>query len=335
MAAALYRRRAGPKRLEIAWRPADNMAMSTFRGRVRLLRLPLFVTAVADAAAGYTGALLSVGNLAAFDWGLVGVIAGTSTGLYLFGMVENDLVDVSRDRLLGAARPLVTGEAGVGTAVFFLVLTLVLAGACTLYLPGPAILLAIATFAAINFYNMGGKRGPAYVAMIVMGLCRLLNFGIGVAAAVGIPRGRIDWELLLPTGPLWIRHGLVLFFAAAMVTGYSIASRRGYRVSSRPWQAVLVLTLVGGVGLWVCAPMLASLAQVPGDGSVGAGVHVVPPLARVLALLVLVALWPGRLWSAAGPERKPAEYSPFIERTLYWLILLDVAFVLDGLLMQG
>lgn len=101
--------------------------MSTFRGRVRLLRLPLFVTAVADAAAGYTVALLSVGNLAAFDWGLVGVIAGTSTGLYLFGMVENDLVDVSRDRLLGAARPLVTGEAGVGTAVFFLVLTLVLA----------------------------------------------------------------------------------------------------------------------------------------------------------------------------------------------------------------
>jgi hypothetical protein len=58
----------------------------------------------------------------------------------------------------------------------------------------------------------------------------------------------------------------------------------------------------------------------------------VVPIARVVALLLLASLWPGGLWSATGPKRESAQYSSFIERALYWIILMDIAFVLDGLI---
>jgi 4-hydroxybenzoate polyprenyltransferase len=290
-------------------------------GIARLLRLPLFITAVADVIAGYVVALLP--SLHKFDWHIAGLLAGTSTGLYLFGMVENDLVDIRRDRLLGERRPLVTGEVGIPAAVVLLILTAVLAGVCAGQLLGGALVLAIAAFVTINLYNMGAKGGPAYVAMPVMGLCRLLNFGIGVTAAIGVPR-ELDIDLLLHGGPLWMRHGLALFCATAVITGYSIAARRGERVTTRVWQGVLVVSAVVGFGL---IALSTAVAQKPSS-------EFVAPVARVFVVLLLAGLWPGGLWSPAGPERKPEEYAPFIERALYWLILLDVAFVLDGLLIR-
>jgi len=296
--------------------------MSTLKGCARLLRGPQFLTAVSDAVAGYLIALLVSPEAHAFTWGTVALVGGTSAGLYLVGTTENDLADLRRDRLLRALRPLVTGDVGIPLAVALLVFFLAVAGGCASRLPGPALLLAIGTFAAINLYNLAARRGPAYIPMILMGLCRLLNFGIGVAAASGIPIGKIDWALLLPSGPLWVRHGLALFFAGCVITGYSIAAKRNLTMSSRPWQVVMLVGLIGGLGMWV----ILSVIRIPG---------VVPPFVRVFALLVLASAWPGRLWSATGHQRKPDEYAPFATRALYWLILMDVAFVLDAILMQA
>jgi len=308
----------------------QNPPMTTVRGIVRLLRLPLVVTAVSNVVAGYLVALLVSGDLRHFDLSVLGLLAGMSAGLYLFGMVENDLVDIRRDRLLGIRRPLVTGEVAWPLAVGLLVLSALAAAVCVWRLRavcepklwGPAVLLAVGTFAVINLYNLAAKRGPAYVAITVMGLCRVLNYGIGVAAAVGIPWNHIDWGLVLPTGPLWVRHSLAIFFATTVATGYSIAARRELRVSTRPWQVFAIISLAGGLGMWAL---------------VHAAHHsvLVPPLARVFAAVALASFWPGRLWSAAGPERTPEEYAPFIERALYWLILLDGAFVVDALLWRA
>lgn len=294
----------------------------SFRGVYRILRPPLFVTAMADVVAGYTVALLPHDpHLEEFDWGLAALLAGTSAGLYLFGMVENDLRDVRRDRLLKLPRPLVTGEIGVAGAVVLLVLTAGLAAACASTLRGGALVMAILAFAAINLYNLGAKYGPPVVAMTVMGLCRLLNFGIGVSAAVAFPR-EFSPDLLLPTGPLWVRQGLALFFITAIISGYSVAARSGVRVSSSPWRAAFVATLLAGF------LMLAASVQVSPP------THIVAPVARVFAGLALASLWPGGLWSATGRSRRPEEYAPFIERAIYWIIVMDGAFVLDGLLAQ-
>jgi len=295
----------------------------TVRGIWRILRLPLVVTAVADVAAGYVVALLP--DLSMFDWQRLALVAGISTGLYLFGMVQNDLVDLRRDRLFGLPRPLVTGEIGIGAAVVLLVLTAALAGACGAALRGGALVLTILTFAAINLYNLGAKHGPAYVAIPMMGLCRLLNFGIGVAAAIGVPRG-IHADLFALSGPLWVRQGMALFFAACIVTGYSIAARRQYILTTRVWQAAFVVAAMVGFSLIALATIL------PHGGDESARLFV--PVARVLAFLLLPALWPGGLWSATGPERKPEQYAPFIERALYWFVVMDAAFVLDGLLIR-
>jgi len=293
--------------------------MASLQGYARLLRLPLFVTAVADVIAGYAVAMCVSGRLSEFDWRLAAYLAGTSTGLYLFGMVENDWVDRRRDQLMGIPRPLVTGEVGLPAAMILLALTALLAGVCAVHLTGPAMRLAIGTLVAINLYNLGAKRGPAYIAMAVMGLCRLLNYGVGVAAAIGIPSNGVSWNLVISFQcPLWVYHGMALFFATVMSTGYSIAARRQITVSSRPWQVAVFVTLALGLTMWFGV-------KVSGNG-------LIPPVARVFASLALIGLWPGGLWSGTGPRRTPQAYAPFIGRTLYWLILMDAAFVFDALL---
>jgi hypothetical protein len=291
----------------------------TRTGLWRLLRLPLFITAVADILAGYLLGLMP--NLRSFEWHTAALLAGTATGLYLFGMVQNDLVDVRRDRFLGVPRPLVVGQIGMPSAVILLMLTAALAAFCAYELKGAALLCAIGAFGAINLYNLGAKHGPAYVAMTVMGVCRVMNFLVGVMAATGHPVGlNTGVGLLLPEGPLWAKEAAALFFITAIVTGYSILARRKMTVSSRPWQAVLVFTAIAGflmVAVWTMMPNIFSDLMMP-------------PIARTAALIFLAFLWPGGLWSAAGPLRQPAEYGKFIERALYWYIVLDAAFVVDS-----
>jgi len=287
----------------------------SLRGTARLLRLPLVTTAVADAAAGYMVALLP--NLSRLSPARLGLLVGTSAGLYLFGMVENDLADRRRD--LGADRPLATGEVSVPWAAVLLVLTAVGAGACAVALRGGALVLAIGTFGAVNFYNLAAKRGPSWVAMTAMGLCRLLNYLVGVAVAIGLPR-HITADLFGLSGPLWVRHAMAVFFATFVVTGYSIAARHGITVSTRPWRYAFYTSAVAGFA------MIAVSVNEPA-GSFEA------PVARVFAAMLLASLWPGGLWSAAGPERKPEQYSRFVSRMLYWMIVMDAAFVADAWLM--
>jgi len=287
----------------------------------RLLRLPLFVTAAADAVAGYFVAILP--RLEAVSWQHVGLVAGTSSGLYLYGMVENDLVDRRRDRLLDTGRPLATGEVGLPAAILLLVLSAAVTAGGAILLArtgrGGAVVIAIGAFAAVNLYNLAAKHGPSFVAMTVRGLCRFLTFFIGVAAARGVPHD-ITPDLFGLSGPLWVRHGAALFFAACVVTGYGILARREASVSSRPWTAAFFAAAVAGFA------MIAVAVSTTADSF-----HA--PVARLFAFLLLAAMWPSGLWSAAGPERRPEAYRRFIPRMLYWLILMDAAFVADKWLM--
>ncbi len=291
--------------------------MPTVKGYLRLLRVPLFVTAAADVLAGYTVASLGAGQ--ALDPATMAALAVLSSALYLFGMAENDFVDRERDRLASEPRPLVTGQATSGMALLLMGVLVVGAVVASARLPGAAWLLAIATFGVINLYNLAAKKGPFHIAMIVMGLCRLLNVGIGITAAIGVPVG-IDTRLAGLGGPLWFRHAMAVFFASFVATGYSILARRGERVSSRPWQLVFVVAVAAGLGMLIY-----------GQAATG---RFHPPVARAFAALLLTVLWPGELWSVVDHHRGPRAYGPFVERMLYWMIAMDAAFVMDAMLVH-
>jgi hypothetical protein len=87
----------------------------------------------------------------------------------------------------------------------------------------------------------------------------------------------------------------------------------------------MLLLLVGGPAMWLAVKFYNVTPEVSRH------YYIAPSMYRLAALLILPLLWPGGLWSTLGPQRKPEEYAPFIERAIYWLILLDLGFVLDGL----
>lgn len=281
----------------------------------RLLCLPLVLTAIADAVAGYFVAALPDPNR--IGLGRLALVAGTAAGLHLFGMVEDFLVKRRQDPLLKLDLACVPGYVPFVTAGIPLVLTAGLAGICAVALSAGALVMAIGAFATINFYNLTAKHRPAPISMALMGLFRLLVFGIGVAAAVGVPQPSL-WGL---SGPLWVRQGVSIFFATTIVTGYSIAAQRGYEVSTLPWRGVFVVT--AGAGFIMIAF---------GATTTSSWFHA--PVARVFALLLLPTLWPSRLWSPATITSRPEQYALFIPRMLFWFIVMDAAFLLDGLLLS-
>jgi len=145
----------------------------------RLLRIPNLLTAPGDPMAGY---VVAAGQLTLAPSFFGAALAGIC--FYGGGVVVNDLVDIERDRSQRRPRPLVAGLIARGKALT-LALTLLLAGLLACWLGGTRTLtLGLLLTLALMAYNVKGKAIPV-VGPVNMGLCRALNFGLGVAAAGG------------------------------------------------------------------------------------------------------------------------------------------------------
>lgn len=159
---------------------------------LRLLRLGNVFTAWADVLAALL--LCSWPVTADFPWrdGLLVLLA--SSALYLGGMVLNDVFDVEEDRRLRPTRPLPSGAVGV-RAASVLGSVLLVAGIGFAALAGTRVLTVAAWLAVmVVAYDAGAKRTA--VGPIVMGLCRTLNFLLGLAVfqdAIWLPN-----ELTVP-----------------------------------------------------------------------------------------------------------------------------------------
>ncbi len=143
---------------------------------LRLLRLGNVFTAWADVLAAI---LICTPALAQVPWARALLVLAASSCLYLGGMVLNDVFDVEYDRQTRPDRPIPSGQisrkaAGILGAV------LLAAGLGAAILSGPRVLAVAAWLAvAIVAYDAGTKW--TIVGPILMGICRTLNFTLGLA----------------------------------------------------------------------------------------------------------------------------------------------------------
>ena len=172
---------------------------------LRLLRLPNLFTAPGDSLAGYFLASAFIGNKTVSLWTIV-LLAVTSVFIYAFGVVMNDLVDYQEDCIHRPERPLPSGRINRQQATWICVQLWIIASICCpgssisiflLHIDSNSLFVFVVLFITIALYNMWLKH-YRLVGSIAMGLCRGLNFLLGVAATgYGVSFGKI-WPVFVP-----------------------------------------------------------------------------------------------------------------------------------------
>jgi len=160
----------------------EDKALSAVRARLRLLRLPLAPTAVADVSAGYLCVRALDGR--PVEAGPFALLAGAALCFYGGGMTLNDAFDAERDRALHPERPIPSGAVSRESA-FAQGALLLAAGMGLAALAGPPHgLIAVALAVAILLYD-GLLKRLAIPGALAMGLCRYLDVQLGAGFAAG------------------------------------------------------------------------------------------------------------------------------------------------------
>ena len=181
--------------------PKENRIMPW----LRLLRLPNLFTAPGDSLAGYFLASAFIGNKTVSLWTIV-LLAVTSVFIYAFGVVMNDLVDYQEDCIHRPERPLPSGRINRQQATWICVQLWIIASICCpgssisiflLHIDSNSLFVFVVLFITIALYNMWLKH-YRLAGSIAMGLCRGLNFLLGVTATgYSTSFGKI-WPVFVP-----------------------------------------------------------------------------------------------------------------------------------------
>jgi 4-hydroxybenzoate polyprenyltransferase len=262
------------------------------RAYLQLVRLPAVFTAMADIVLGFVLAHRVLSPVSEFL-----ALLGTSTGLYLAGMVFNDFFDRALDAKERPNRPIPSGRVSP-RAAFALGATLLAAGlGCAWAAGGLSIAIAVTLAALILAYDGFLKRtvsGP-----IAMGGCRMLNVLLGASGAV-----------------LSVWKSSQIGVAAAMgiyVAGITWFARREAVSSSRA--QLMVATLVIHCGI-VALLMLLFAVWPPSDLNGRAAI----------ALLAVTAFVDVRLAPALS-EPTPGNVQAAVKRLLLAIVLFDATMI--------
>lgn len=157
------------------------------RAWFRLFRVVNLPTVPGDVLVGVASTSLAVDGYAP---SLVAWASGLSVLIYMFGLVDNDIVGAKTD----SGRPIPDGEitprAAYAVWIFLFLAVPVLA--CFAGLPAEWCAPAYLLMATILVYNRTKS-------VIAMGCCRGLNVGCGFAVACGAAQSIwLDWRLLVP-----------------------------------------------------------------------------------------------------------------------------------------
>ncbi len=268
--------------------PARSSPGASLLTWLQLVRLPTVFTALADVLLG--------GLLVDADWttGTTGLLLLASTGMYLSGMVFNDIFDRGRDSIQRPGRPLPSGRisptaaAGLGTLLMG-------GGLVSAAATGTAGLVVAAALAAcVLVYD--GVLKTTVLGPIAMGACRSLNVLLGATAAGSL-------TALATATPIHVATGLGIYITG--VTWFA----RDEASTSRTGQlrgAMLVIN----VGL-------ATLILFAANQTVGNN------RTAVLLLLALIVASINRRLLAALRDPQPARVQAGIRLLLLSLVMLD------------
>jgi len=147
-------------------------------------------------------------------------LLGASAGLYLSGMVFNDLFDLEVDRKERPGRPIPSGQIGYVPAIVFgssLMLGGLIAAAFASF---TSLLVALILAVAILVYDGGLKR--TWLGPVSMGTCRSLNILLGASSGVG------SFAQVWSLPQLWVAIAMGIY-----ITGVTLFARTEEKMSQK------------------------------------------------------------------------------------------------------
>lgn len=198
------------------------------RNYLALCRFPAVFTATADIFLGY---VLTAGPSFTQRFGLA-ILA--SAGLYLGGMVLNDLLDEAKDAVERPTRPIPSGRVSNKSAwVFYSTLTAV--GLIAAAFVGMTT-LGVAAALAVLVWLYDGPLKRTVLGPLTMGACRSGNIILGASAGLG------TWASIQSPQIVWIAGAMGLY-----ICGLTVFARQE---AGQPTRAKLLLGwLIANAGL--------------------------------------------------------------------------------------
>jgi hypothetical protein len=156
---------------------------STVLTWLQLMRLPTVFTALSNILCGYliTHSLPVTELLGQLNLWL---LLCSTFGLYMGGMVLNDVFDASLDAIERPGRPIPSGRISRTAAAGYGAVLMAIGVSAAAFVGLPSLLIAIVIVPAVLLYN--GVLKNTMAAPLGMGACRFLNLMLG-ASAVGSP----------------------------------------------------------------------------------------------------------------------------------------------------
>lgn len=177
--------------------PANTVSAKPLLTWLQLLRLPTVFTAMADILCGFFIGAVSSGP-GEPNWFVLPCLLLSSAGLYLGGMVLNDVFDARLDAVERPERPIPSGRvstwsaATVGGLLLMIGMVAAIAAWSIAGRMGHSLFIAALTAIAILIYDIFLKT--TWAGPFSMASCRFLNLALGAATAVNAAGAVMAWQ---------------------------------------------------------------------------------------------------------------------------------------------
>lgn len=274
--------------------------MGTLKAYLQLCRFPALFTALADIMLGF---LLTRSSLDSVPQ-LV-LLMGASAGLYLSGMVWNDIFDREEDARERSGRPIPSGRVPLKNAIIFASVLMLIGTGCAAAAGRHSLKVAGMLIAAIFLYDGVLKR--TVLGPFMMGGCRFLNVILGgSSAAVRFASiwGRPAW---------WVAASLGVYICG--VTWFSRSEAQTSNRGKLLFAALVINAGLLGLATWIGGWTISSGFLIGASG--------VRDPKLVLLMLGMIALSINRRILLAVRNPEPAYVQTGVKVMLLSVIMLD------------
>ena len=283
--------------------PTPQPSASPLLAWLQLVRLPTVFTALADIL---LGTQLVVAADATTPPKTLGLLLVASAGLYLAGMVFNDVFDRHRDAAQRPSRPLPSGRVALSSAVA-LGAVLMIGGVVAATAAGgssssASLLVALCLAGCVLVYDGLLKTTP--LGPLAMGACRSFNVLLGATAAGSL-------EALWQGPPLHVAAGLGLY-----ITGVTWFARNEAGSSTRGQLTAAVLLINVGLATLITFAGMSQAARQQNAAT------------SVLLLMALIVVSINRRLIAAIRDPRPERVQSGAGILLLSLIMIDATLAL-------